>query len=128
MKSKIIEIPEAGIKITVEFPDPPDVQLSLPIHVSSLSLPAIAREVIEKVIGSGNVHLQLWQRNNHQWFADARHVFCFAAHVKYGKSKQAIAEYLERGEDTVAHSIREVRLANANTKTSLWAAYKRYES
>lgn len=125
MKTKTIELPDIGVKITIEWKEQ-DNQFSLPLMGRHMTLHDIEHEVAERVIGTDTRQIHLAPKSRLQHVSDARHVFCVAAHNKYGYSVSAIAKYLKRTPSNVRKSLKSVHTATLASDPSLWAAHKRY--
>ena len=126
MKTKTINIAEIGVKITIEYPDAPEDQFTLPLMGKKMTLHDVELEVCERVIDKVS-HFHLADLCRLQHIADARQVFCFVAKNKYGFAVAVIADYLKRSADTVKYSIKKVGASSEKRDSSLWSAYKRYE-
>ena len=123
IKTKIIEVPELQLKLTIEWKQP-ETQFEFAFDHKSLF--DIEQEVWTRVTGLDDV-ISLSKRNNHQLFANARHIFCFVAKTRHLYTVDAIATYLQRHPDSVKHSIKRVAGCHATKDGPLWAAYKRWE-
>lgn len=122
-KTKTVEVPELKLKLTIEWQEP-DEQFELALQTKTLF--DIEQEVWARVTGLEDT-VVLAQRNNHQMFAHARHIFCFVSCVRYNYSTDNIAAYLKRSGDSIKHSIKRVSLCCKKKDGALWAAYKRWE-
>lgn len=124
MKTKTIEIPEAKVKITIEWQEDAK-QIDLPV---SRSLSEIESEVYHRVIGPTSLaYKSLVGKTRQQYIVHARHIFCYTSVRRYGYSINEVAAYLDRDRETVIHSIKRVESANQKTSAPLWNAWRRYE-